>query len=448
MDDQASISFPEPPRPQPTGRLLLRLAPGTAPGALGSVLTNAMGIQGAVSARDLEGSATPLADAEAAQNAVVIDEFNVAIVSAPAGEDLTARALSLRGLDGIADARPEFYLFAINQLELRYGAWLREAASILAERGAPGAGFAGAAFFQEAERGAPAYADTDEFTWGLFAVGANRSRYAGRGIKIAVLDTGVDAQHPDLEGRIAASETFVGGTIQDVQGHGTHCAGTALGPARPSTGRRYGVACEAELHVGKVLNDNGSGSEGDVLLGMRWAIGQKCEVISMSLGRPTVQDEIPDPSYEEAGRVALAAGSLIVAAAGNESRRELGYIAPVGSPANATTIMAVAAVDSASSVAYFSCGGIGRRGGEIDVAAPGVAVYSAFPQPRNTRTLDGTSMACPHVAGIAALWAESDASLRGQRLWEAVQRSCRPLPHKPRDVGAGLAQVPDVGRIA
>jgi subtilisin len=150
---------------------------------------------------------------------------------------------------------------------------------------------------------------------------------------------------------------------------------------------------------------------------------------------------------DSVGEAALREGSLIVAAAGNESARDFGHIAPVGAPANSKTIMAVGALDPNLAVAEFSCGGLTSGGGEVDIAAPGVLVHSSFPMPRRYRILRGTSMACPHVAGVAALWAESDPSLRGQRLWDALAGAAQPLPLLARDVGKGLVHVPDADAL-
>src|SRR5918998_941748 len=108
MDNASSYSFPEPPRPQPTGRMLVRLAAGTDEKALAGVVTNMMGLKGAVSASQLEGSPAPMAEASEAGVAVMLDEFRLAIVPMPAGENLRDRAVSLRDAEGIADARPEF----------------------------------------------------------------------------------------------------------------------------------------------------------------------------------------------------------------------------------------------------------------------------------------------------------------------------------------------------
>jgi subtilisin family serine protease len=138
---------------------------------------------------------------------------------------------------------------------------------------------------------------------------------------------------------------------------------------------------------------------------------------------------------------------LIVAAAGNDSHRPSRYIAPVGWPAAAASIMAVAAVDSDLQVASFSNGGINPRGGGVDIAGPGVSVFSSFPMPERYKRLMGTSMATPHVAGVAALWAQSDPGLRGQTLWRALERSALEIGLPKRDVGAGLVQAPARMRV-
>jgi subtilisin len=260
-----------------------------------------------------------------------------------------------------------------------------------------------------------------------------------------VLDTGLDLNHPDFAGRNIQSKSFVANeTVDDRQGHGTHTAGTIAGPKISNMGRRYGVAPGVELFVGKVLDNGGSGRELDILEGINWAIDSKCVIISMSLGRAVSAGEKPDPIYEEVGAAALREGSLIIAAAGNESGRDFGFIAPVGAPANSPSIMAVAAVDPTLKVAPFSCGGINPDGGEVNVSGPGVSIYSSFPRPQLSRILQGTSMACPHASGIAALWAESDPSMRGEKLWKALERSARELGSS-RDFGRGLVVTPNSG---
>jgi subtilisin family serine protease len=122
-------------------------------------------------------------------------------------------------------------------------------------------------------------------TWGLQATKVVNSRFSGRGIKVAVLDTGFDLTHPDFVGRKIISKSFVDNEeVQDKQGHGTHCIGTACGPLTPSILPRYGVAYDAEIYVGKVLSNQGSGSDTGILAGITWAIANGCRIISMSLG--------------------------------------------------------------------------------------------------------------------------------------------------------------------
>lgn len=290
--------------------------------------------------------------------------------------------------------------------------------------------------------GARAAAQFDEstVTWGLEATLASLSQLTGAGIKVAVLDTGFDETHPDFLGRLVTKKVFASrSTPGDVDGHGTHCIGTACGPLRPTGVPRYGIAHEAHIFAGKVLGDDGFGTDRSVIAGMDWAVEQGCQIISMSLGAGTSIGDQPSDDYEQIGQVCLDAGTIVIAAAGNESERP-GVIAPVGSPANASTIMAVGAVDRNMRIASFSCGAM-NQGQEVDIAGPGVDVLSAQPGGRHAR-FSGTSMATPHVAGIAALIASSDTKFRGWALWARLEQLVRPLSAPARDVGKGLVQTP------
>jgi len=277
-------------------------------------------------------------------------------------------------------------------------------------------------------------------TWGLEVTKVGLSTLSGAGIKVAVLDTGFDKDHQDFRGRSITRKLFATNSSEtDTQGHGTHCVGTACGPQRPTSGPRYGIAYEAAIYAGKVLGDDGNGTDRSVIAGMDWALDQGCQIISMSLGSPADVGDQPNADFEQIGRVCLDGGSVVIAAAGNESSRP-GSIAPVGSPANATTIMAVAAIDRALAPAPFSCGGI-NPGQDVDIAAPGVDVLSSLPGNRYGRK-NGTSMATPHVSGVAALIAQSDVKYRGRALWERLLELAGPLPHPARDVGKGLLLAP------
>jgi subtilisin len=284
-------------------------------------------------------------------------------------------------------------------------------------------------------------ADTAFATWGVQATGALSSGYSGRGIRVAILDTGLDAGHPDFYGRRIVAQSFVDGSADDGNGHGTFCAGVACGSAQPGDAPRYGIACNAQIHVAKVLDDDARGTDGNVLAGIDWAVRGHCAVISMSLGAPVAPGDSCPHIYEEVAARALAAGSLLIAPAGNASQRP-DTIEPVEHPANCPSIVAVGAVDAGFAVAPFSNGGLNPGGRAVDLVAPGVAILSAAPRPRLYQTGSGTSMAAPFVAGVATLLAEAHPSARGAALRALLLEALLALPAPPRDVGAGLIQAP------
>jgi subtilisin len=285
------------------------------------------------------------------------------------------------------------------------------------------------------------------YTWGLQATGAHLSPFDGRGINVAILDTGFNFQHPDFQGGIAptAFASFIAGeSASDAHGHGTHTAGTATGPRTRTSGPGYGIANRAQLHIGKVLGNSGTGSTAQILEGIRWALQNNCQVINMSLARRVAINETTySAAYETVAQHALEQGTLIVAAAGNFSSRPA-LTWPVCEPANSPSIMAVAAVDQFDRTAPFSCGGSSNTPAEarVDIAGPGVKVYSSFKQPDLYSTLNGTSMAAPHVTGIAALYAQVNPNFRGAELWNQLVRTTRHLPLPPEDVGFGLVRAP------
>lgn len=283
--------------------------------------------------------------------------------------------------------------------------------------------------------------DETTATWGLQVTKVVNSRYSGRGVKVAVLDTGIDFTHPDFTGRGIIGKSFI--TQEDVQdrnGHGTHCIGTACGPLHPGLPPRYGIGYEAEIFAGKVLSNQGRGFDRGILAGIQWAFTSGCKVISMSLGAAVSPGQPYSDIFEVVAARLLRGGCLIVAAAGNESDRP-GTINPVGHPANCPSIMAVAALDAQLQVARFSNGGLNPDGGQIDIIAPGVDIYSSYPMPTRYRRLRGTSMATPHVAGIAALYAEA-TGLTGNALWNLLTQKALRLPLSSVDVGTGLVQAP------
>lgn len=367
-------------------------------------------------------------------NTLIFSDLGVAVVEA---EPAQFNMLSVGEADSpILAVEPEQIVYALGDDRLDYLRGYRDGVNHLVDQLASGKDSS------EQTQASPLAFDESLATWGLQATKVINTCASGRGIKVAVLDTGFDLQHPDFLGRKITAKSFVEGeAAQDGHGHGTHCIGTACGPKTPAILPRYGVAYNAEIFAGKVLSNAGSGTDSQILQGIEWAMANGCDVISMSLGSRTRVGDSYSPVYEAVAQRALNRGTLIVAAAGNESNRSAGIIKPVGRPANCPSILAVAAIDSQEQVANFSTRGLNPDGGQIDIAGPGVAVRSSWPMPTQYRTISGTSMATPHVAGIAALHAE-ESGLKGQALWNLLVRKARRLSLPSVDVGAGIVQAP------
>jgi subtilisin family serine protease len=233
-------------------------------------------------------------------------------------------------------------------------------------------------------------------TWGLSRVshreaGASNYLYdssAGEDTYIYVIDTGVNTEHSEFGGRATLGKSFIADSLgEDDQGHGTHCSGTAAG-------RTYGVAKKANVIGVKVLGADGSGTNSGVLRGIEWAVNDATEkghinrtVLSMSLGGPFSQ------TTNDAIQSAVEAGAFVAVAAGNE-----GKDASTSSPASAPQACTVGATNARDLKASFS-----NFGKLVDIFAPGEQITSAWiGGPSETNTISGTSMACPHVAGLAA----------------------------------------------
>ncbi|ELP30157.1 S8 family serine peptidase [Rhodopirellula baltica] len=392
--------------------------------------------------KDAEGAGVDVEQLNEAGGAY-FSTLGVAVVTLD--EEAAGNVMGIAGADSsVLDVEPERMFYALADEDplplsyVRYMRGYRDAVNTLYDKAV------GGVLGDEGTEAAATFFDDAQSTWGLKATGTVASKISGKGIKVAVLDTGMDLAHPDFTGRSITHQSFIPGeTVQDKNGHGTHCIGTACG-RNDNNGRRYGVAGDSEIFVGKVLSNAGSGPTSGILAGMDWAIANRCEVISMSLGNSL---KTKSTAYERVGRRALNGGCLIVAAAGNHRLRgNSDGTRPglVGQPANSDSILAVAAVDNRLSHARFSCESGASPGANVNVAGPGVAVYSSWPAtvaPNRYHSISGTSMATPHVSGIAALYAEAFAA-RGAQLWQLLVSRAQPLPLATHLVGSGLVQAP------
>ncbi|WP_173918387.1 S8 family peptidase [Halobacillus sp. Marseille-Q1614] len=245
----------------------------------------------------------------------------------------------------------------------------------------------------------------------------------GSGVKVAVLDSGIEAGHEDLN--VAGGASFVSSEpdpFDDLNGHGTHVAGTIAGV--DNNVGVLGVAPDVALYAVKVLNGEGSGAYSEIAAGIEWAIANDMDVINMSLG-----GSVGSSALKEAVDNAYESGILVVAAAGNSGK--FGPFNTIGYPAKYDTAMAVGAVDSSNKVASFS-----SRGNELEVMAPGVDILSSVPE-NSYDSFNGTSMASPHVAGVAALVMADDSSLSNQEVRNLLNETATPLGDS-FDYGNGL----------
>jgi len=286
--------------------------------------------------------------------------------------------------------------------------------------------------------------ESEGVSWGLLETGVLDSGLTGAGIRVCVIDSGIDL-HPDLK-TLSGHRSFAHvPTTDDSMGHGTFNAGIIAGSMTPRSGPRYGVAPNALLFNAKVFGPGGKACTASLLAAIEWALQMGCHIASMSIGDQLSGSSSVHTYMAAAAQRALSKGLLIIAGSGNDSDREATpfNLFPVAYPANCAGVMAVAAVNSKLEIWSKSNPCINGTSGFVDIAAPGVAVTSAG---RNGtyKMSNGTSIATPYVAGIAALYAEH-CGARGQKLWDLVVNKAKPLPSQHvDDVGVGLVRAPDV----
>ncbi|HLS39985.1 MAG TPA: S8 family serine peptidase [Ornithinicoccus sp.] len=272
----------------------------------------------------------------------------------------------------------------------------------------------------------------------------------GTGVTVAVLDSGIDLEHPDLADRVVDSVNFsASDTVDDRHGHGTHVASTIAGSGAASGGRYVGVAPGAELLNVKVLDDVGSGTTSGVIAGMEWAAEHGADIVNMSLGERGNYSDGTDPASTAVNALTEEHGTLFVVAAGNDGPRD----GTVTSPATADLALTVGSVDRDESIAETSSRGprTGDHAIKPEITAPGVDIVAAraegsglgFPLDDHYMYLSGTSMAAPHVAGAAALVLQDRPELGARELKGVLVGSASPNPDlRVLDQGAGRVDVP------
>ncbi|WP_229399948.1 S8 family peptidase [Micromonospora okii] len=287
----------------------------------------------------------------------------------------------------------------------------------------------------------------------------------GTGVKVAVIDTGIDPAHPDLSGNIAGIANFTPEADGvDYHGHGTHVASTVAGSGAASGGRHKGVAPGAQVLSAKALDRSGSGQDSWIIASMEWATAQGADVVNMSLSAPNTTDGT-DPMSQAVDSLTASTGALFVVAAGNN----YGDLA-IGSPSAASSALTVGAVDKADALAPYSNRGprYGDAAVKPEITAPGTDIVAAraagspWPAVEGQYTrVSGTSMATPHVAGAAALLAQANPDWTATQLKDALVTSTKAGAYAWWQGGTGRLDVPralqqrvygtatvNVGRIA
>ncbi|OCA89149.1 hypothetical protein A8F95_05380 [Bacillus wudalianchiensis] len=283
--------------------------------------------------------------------------------------------------------------------------------------------------------------------WGYKAIGADKripGTLSGKGVKIGILDSGIDRNHQDLQ--VAGGACFMTilgpdgckNAYNDDNGHGTHVAGVIA--AKDNSIGVVGVAPDAQIYAVKVLNKLGSGTTSTMMAGIEWAIKNKMDIINISITSP-----YEDSNLRKMIQRAYESGIIVVAAAGNEGPPEPGEVSSVQYPAKFPEVIAVSSVDVNKK--HDPLASIGK---EVEFVAPGENIYSTYPTALTTMTkekgyemLSGTSMASPYVVGLAALYKEKYPAMTNKQIRTLLQKNAIDLGVKGRDnyYGFGFVQV-------
>lgn len=261
-------------------------------------------------------------------------------------------------------------------------------------------------------------------------------KLSAKGIKVAVIDTGVDPYHPELQGRVRWQEGYnfndSNGNTMDLSGHGTHVAGILAAAGNNGLGIA-GVAWDAEILPIKIMDEKG-GTDFSALAGIKYAVEQGAKVLNLSFSRPA---DAPNPLFTQAIEYARKKGAVVIVAAGNDHGK-------VGLPANSPGAIAVSATEQTAS-GYEQLASFSNSGPEIMLSAPGADILSTIPN-RSYKTMSGTSMAAPFVSGAAALLWAAHPDWSVDQIEKALLGACVDLGQRGRDRNFGYGRI-DYSRL-
>jgi serine protease AprX len=293
------------------------------------------------------------------------------------------------------------------------------------------------------------YAVIDESAPAVGAPVAWRAGFTGRGVTLAVIDTGIDSNHPDFDGRVVSVRDFTMEAFIDSNGHGSLVAGIAAGSGAYSGGMYKGIAPDVLLLSGKVLKADGSGRMSDVMAAIEWAVELGVNIINLSLSTCSSSDG--DDALCEICDRAVDAGVVVCAAVGNDGPNKR----TVGSPGAARSVITVGAVTASGNVAEFSSRGpVGDDRMKPEIVAPGTDIISVRANgTRAGKPLDGfytsatgTSMATPHVSGVVAILLEANRKASPQLIRESLYHTAIDLGLEEYSQGAGMVAAYDALR--
>ncbi|HEY6041701.1 MAG TPA: S8 family peptidase [Anaerolineae bacterium] len=290
----------------------------------------------------------------------------------------------------------------------------------------------------------PVHINLDESVPLIGAPDVYRAGFTGKNIRVGIVDTGIDPNHPDFAGRIVEFKDFSGDGTADGHGHGTHVAGIIGGSGAASGGKYRGVAYECLYIIAKALRNDGAGLMSDIIAGLDFQLDQKAQVVNLSLGSSGSSDGTDALSV--ACDALVERGVVVCVAAGNDGP----FGRTIGAPGAAHKVITVGATDKRDTIATFSSRGPTSDGRiKPDLCFPGVEIHSCRANgtsmgkviDQSYTTASGTSMATPHATGSSALLLQVRPELTPQAIKDALMNSAQDLGQDAMSQGRGRARV-------